>query len=100
VQAAFYLPRELVSKREFRRAEISTGIAEEAKPDRAGGAWYNLACFRATAGDRRGALDSLRAAVQKGFRDTALVETDPDLASLRGEKDYRAILEELKKPTS
>jgi hypothetical protein len=38
--------------------------------------------------------------VAKGFRDTALVETDPDLASLRGEKDYRAILEELKRPTS
>jgi dienelactone hydrolase len=100
VQAAFYLPRELVSKREFRRAEISIGIAEELKPDRAAGAWYNLACFRATAGDRRGALESLRAAVAKGFRDTALVETDPDLASLRGEKDYRAILEELKRPTS
>jgi dienelactone hydrolase len=98
VQAAFYLPRELVSKREFRRAEISTGIAEELKPDRAGVAWYNLACFRATAGDPRGALDSLRAAVAKGFRDTTLLETDPDLTSLRGEKDFRAIAEELKKP--
>ena len=99
VQAAFYQPRELISKREFRRAEISTGIAEELKPDRAGGAWYNLACFRATAGDRRGALDSLRAAVEKGFRDTALIETDPDLASLRGEMQYRSIVEELKKPS-
>jgi hypothetical protein len=36
--------------------------------------------------------------VAKGFRDTALLETDPDLTSLRGEKDFRAIAEELKKP--
>ena len=54
---------------------------------------------RRTAGDRRGALDSLRAAVEKGFRDTALIETDPDLASLRGEMQYRSIVEELKKPS-
>jgi dienelactone hydrolase len=100
VQAAFYLPRELVSKREFRRAEISTGVAEELKPDRAGSAWYNLACFRAKARDRRGALDSLRVAAEKGLRDATLVESDPDLASLRDEKEYRAIIEELRRPGS
>ena len=100
MQCAFYLPRNLVSKREFRRAEIATGVAEELAPERAGVAWYNLACFRATAGDRRGALDSLRAAVEKGFRDVAAMEADPDLASLRGEKDFAAILGVLKKPAS
>jgi dienelactone hydrolase len=97
VQAAFYLPRALASKRDFRHAEIATGVAEELAPERAGGAWYNLACFRALAGDRKGALGSLRSAVEKGFRDVALVESDPDLASLRGEKDYLAIVEELKR---
>ncbi|HEX5134225.1 MAG TPA: hypothetical protein VFW81_02435 [Thermoanaerobaculia bacterium] len=97
VQTAFYLPRDFASKHDFLRAELSTRIAEELKPDRAGAVWYDLACFRAVAGDRRGALGSLRTAVKKGFRQVDLIETDPDLASLREEKDYRAIVEELKR---
>jgi len=82
------------------RAELATGVAAELKPERAGAVFYDLACFRALAGDRKGALASLRAAVEKGFRDVTLVETDPDLASLRGEKSYLAIIGELKKPTN
>jgi hypothetical protein len=97
VQTAFYLPRDLAAKHDWLRAELSTGVAAELKPERAGAVFYDLACFRALAGDRKGALGSLRAAVEKGFRDVALVETDPDLASLRGEKDYLAIVGELKK---
>ena len=96
VQTSFYLARDFASKHDFLRAELVTGIAEALKPDRAGTFWYDLACFRAVAGDRKGALGSLRAAVKKGFRQVELIETDPDLASLREEKEYRAIVEELK----
>jgi predicted esterase len=97
VQTAFYLPRDLAAKHDWLRAELATGVAAELKPERAGAVFYDLACFRALAGDRKGALGSLRAAVRKGFRDVTLVESDPDLASLRAEKDYLAIVEELKK---
>jgi dienelactone hydrolase len=97
VQAAFYLPRDFTSKHDALRAELATGIAAELKPDRAGVVWYDLACFRATAGDRKSALDTLRAAVKKGFRDVDSIEKDPDLASLREEKGYREIVEELKR---
>ncbi len=96
VQTGFYLAREFASRHDFLRAELVTGIAEALKPDRAGAVWYDLACFRAVAGDRKGALGSLRTAVKKGFQQVELIETDPDLASLREEKDYRAIVEELK----
>jgi hypothetical protein len=100
VQTGFYLAREFASRHDFLRAELVTGIAEALKPDRAGTFWYDLACFRAVAGDRKGALGSLRTAVKKGFRQVELIETDPDLASLREERDYRAIVEELKAPRS
>jgi dienelactone hydrolase len=100
VQTAFYLPREFAAKHDLLRAELVTRIAAELKPDRAGAAWYNLACFRATAGDRKGALESLRSAVKNGYREVEVMEADPDLASLRGEKEYRAIVDELKKPRS
>ena len=100
MQTAFYLPRNFAAKHDFLRAELVTRIAGELKPDRAGAVWYNLACFRATAGDRKGALDSLRSAVKNGYREVEVMESDPDLASLRGENEYRTILEELKKPRS
>ena len=100
VQTAFYLPREFASRHDFVRAELVTGIAAELKPDRAGAVWYSHACFRAIAGDRKGAVASLRKAVQKGFRELDQIESDPDLASVREDRDYRALVEELKKPTS
>ena len=101
VQTAFYLPRDFAAKHDFLRAEIAIGLAAELKPDRAGTVLYNLACFRALAGDRKGAIASLREAVAKGYRDREAMESDPDLASLRGEKAYLAILADLKaRPTS
>jgi predicted esterase len=101
VQTAFYLPRDFAKKHDFLRAELATGIAAELKPDRAGAVFYDLACFRALAGDRKGALASLRHAVEKGFRDVTAMEADPDLALLREEKGYRAIVTELRaRPTS
>ena len=100
VLTAFYLPRELTAKHDFARAELLTGIAAELKPDRAGAVWYDHACLRALAGDRKGAVAALRTAVRKGFRQLDQIESDPDLASVRAERDYRALVEELKKPTS
>jgi hypothetical protein len=101
VQTAFYLPRDFATSHDFLRAELATGIAVELKPDRAGAVFYDLACFRALAGDRKGALASLRHAVQKGFRDVTAIESDPDLALLREENGYRAIVADLKgRPTS
>ena len=101
VQTAFYLPRDFAAKHDFLRAELAIRLAAELKPDRAGVAWYNLACFRATAGDRKGALDSLKSAVKNGYRDVEVIEGDPDLVSLHGENGYRAIVTELKaRPTS
>jgi dienelactone hydrolase len=67
VQTAFYLPRDFARRHDFLRAELATGIAAELKPDRAGAVFYDLACFRALAGDRKGALASLRDAVGKGL---------------------------------
>ncbi|MEP6472006.1 MAG: hypothetical protein ABJC28_08305 [Acidobacteriota bacterium] len=101
VQAAFYVPRELAAKHDFARAELLARVAAELAPDRAGAAFYNLACFRALAGDRKGAIATLREAIAKGFRDVAQIEADPDLVSLREERAYRAIVADLKeRPTS
>lgn len=55
---------------------------------------YNLACYRALAGDGAGALDDLRRSLDLGFAD-ALITTDPDLASLRGDSRLEALVTEV-----
>ena len=58
---------------------------------------YNLACAHALNRDRRNALEALRRAVAKGFKDAAAIEGDKDLESLRDDPAYKQIVEELKK---
>jgi predicted esterase len=91
VQASFYLPRQFFERKDAFRASLSLEVAVALKPD-LGSAWYNLACARAVSGEKRKALAALRTAVELGFRDRAHIEKDSDLESLRGEKEYGAIL--------
>jgi hypothetical protein len=57
---------------------------------------YNFACMQAQAGDRPGALTSLEAAVEKGFRDASLLETDPDLEPLRADASFQKLVQKVK----
>jgi predicted esterase len=100
VQNSFYVPREYMGHHDSRRAALSAAFAAEVYPDRAGSVWYNFACLQAGTGDKKGALATLRRAVEKGFRDAERMERDPDLESLRGEEEYRQIVEELQKAGS
>lgn len=53
---------------------------------------YNAACGYALIGRTDDALGLLERAVAAGFRDKRLLETDTDLASLRGSPRYQALL--------
>jgi len=55
---------------------------------------YNLACLKAAGGDRQGALALL--ASMRGFRRTALIAKDPDLAAVRALPGYAAVLRQIK----
>jgi tetratricopeptide (TPR) repeat protein len=58
----------------------------------AGTPWgrYNLACYWALAGQEATAIDNLRQAIDLGFAN-ALIDTDPDLDSLRANPKFEAI---------
>jgi tetratricopeptide (TPR) repeat protein len=72
---------------------------------------YNAACVCARAAARGGslagspppaacadrAMELLRQAVAKGFRDVQLLKADDDLAAVRDREDFRALLAELEK---
>lgn len=58
--------------------------------------FYNLACYRALAGDKRGALRDLHAALDLRFAD-ALIRDDEALRSLHGNPEFEAIVAEVDK---
>ena len=60
------------------------------------GLLYNTACFFAVQGERKEALDCLEKAVDLGFGLRGWIENDSDLASLREEPRFKAVLQKLR----
>lgn len=56
--------------------------------------FYNLACYRALAGERTLALAALDRAVELDFADV-LINTDPDLESLRPDSEFQALVRQV-----
>jgi tetratricopeptide (TPR) repeat protein len=66
------------------------------QPDNAT-AHYNLACSLALCRRKAAALNSLKQAVQHGYRDFGWMSQDPDLDVLKRHPEFLALLEQLKK---
>ena len=60
------------------------------------GEFYNLACAYAVSGKGKDALKALRTAVDKGFDDLELLESDKDLDSIRSSPQFASLLAEVK----
>jgi predicted esterase len=86
--------RRLRPREDAVRTALMLAVAAEANPARPQ-VWYNLACARAQAGWKREALQALERAVEAGFTDLDWMEQDTDLAALRGEAAYRALVARL-----
>jgi tetratricopeptide (TPR) repeat protein len=54
---------------------------------------YNLACSLALLGQNEGAIKALRKALRRGFNDFKHLKEDPDLAGMRGDPEFEALLE-------
>lgn len=66
---------------------------EAAKAERIrGNALFNLACALALTGDKDGAIEAARGAVAAGFRGKGFFAGDPDLASVRDDPRFQALL--------
>ena len=62
-----------------------------------GTAHYNLACSFALVGQREKALDALEESVRRGYDDAQHLAADTDMASLRSEARFIALLAQLEK---
>ncbi len=97
MQQGSTVTQELFAKKRY--AEAETLLAElVAVEPRVAENHYNLACARALQGKTPEALVSLRLSVERGFRNPVHIEQDADLASLRGQPEFAAILEEAAQP--
>jgi tetratricopeptide (TPR) repeat protein len=94
-QTAHYLPQELLAQQQIPQAISALEVAVTIRPEDAT-VWYNLACARSRGGQVKAALEALGEALDHGFRDVALLESDPDLAAVRKREAYQTLLVRLR----
>jgi predicted esterase len=93
--AGFYVPEQLKSEGQFAAAVRWQELAAAVDPD-APGPHLFLARTYARSGNRKAALDALRAAADRGLRlPRPRLAEDPELASLAGDPVFERILEAL-----
>lgn len=86
-QRALTLPGSGIKRYRDKPAALSDGEVQAAQ--------YNIACARAKLGDVDAAFDALAAAVGAGYNDSqarATLESDPDLAPLRADPRFAAVM--------
>jgi len=88
VQTSFYLPRKLLDAGDTARAVLMLSVAAEIDPD-APSIYYDRAAAHARAGETGPSLADLQRAVERGFRDFAALEADPDFARVRGTEAFQ-----------
>ncbi|MCM2254272.1 MAG: hypothetical protein NDJ94_01255 [Vicinamibacteria bacterium] len=96
-QANSYVPRTLRERGLLVNAMVSAELAAVIDPE-SPGPLVNQARAHALAGRKAEAIAALRKALEKGVpRPMVPLAEDPELASLRGDAEFEAILEELRK---
>ena len=91
VQASFYLPEQMLEKRELARARMLLSVAGEIDPEDPS-VDYNLAAAAARSGDAALAVKDLDRALGKGFHRLELLERDTDFDPIRTAPAFRAWL--------
>jgi predicted esterase len=99
VQHGFYLARGFREYGDYPRAALTLSVAVEIHPEEPL-YWYKLAAAQAQMNDKDKALSSLKQAVDHGFKDAEKLENDFDFKSIRDEKQFKKIMEQLKKKNS
>lgn len=96
VTAHFYEAAANLRQQRARPPEVVAAleIASEVAP-RSPQLFYELAVAHAANSDKKRSLAALRKAFELGFKDTAALEREPALEPLRGEAEYKRLVEEI-----
>jgi predicted esterase len=96
IQHGFYLARSFKEYGDFARLALCYSVSSEIDPDQPY-VWYGLARAQAQMGEKEKAMESLRKAVDHGFKDADKLANDFDLRSLQEEKQFKKMIERLRK---
>jgi dienelactone hydrolase len=87
---------QLFHTRNYGQASFNLLLAAQIKPEDPR-LFYHLACAYSQDGKKKEAIGALKNAVEKGFADVLVLESDPDLEPLRKDPSYLEMVERLKK---
>lgn len=94
VSAHFYETAGELSRQRARPSEVVAALEVAAEiASKSPQLFYELAVAHARNADKKGALAALRKAFELGFKDAAALEQEPALEPLRGEAEYRRLVE-------
>ncbi|MBV9923613.1 MAG: hypothetical protein JOZ96_01130 [Acidobacteria bacterium] len=94
VSAHFYETAGELRQRRARPAEVVAALEVASEiASKSPQLFYELAVAHAQNSDRKSALAALRKAFELGFKDAAAVEKEPALESLRGDAEYKRLVE-------
>ncbi len=96
-QASYYFWKEMVERKRWDLGATALTLALRIHEHDAR-VWYDLACAHARNGSTSRALEALGRAIDEGFHDDRLMATDPDLASIRNEKQFRRLARRIGAP--
>ena len=90
---AYYDLGTLLAKFKKRQAEALRCFMTAIKLDpNIAWAYYSVACLYALSGNKEQALDYLKQSLERGLSDKKHIESDPDMDSLREEKEFRRLM--------
>ena len=83
-------------KQDFRAAALRLELMTQIQPDNPQ-VFFHLARAQSLGGRTKQAMEALVNAVAKGYRDIETLESSPDLEPLKKKREYREILDDLRK---
>jgi len=92
---SYELSMSLLDRKLYDRAVAVLDLDADIMPDNPR-VFFRLACAYSLKGDKKRAIEALRKSVQKGFSNTAELESNKSLDAIREEAAYKKIVEELK----
>jgi len=98
VMAHFYEAAANLRQRRARPSEVVAALEVASEvASRNPQLFYELAVAHATNSDRKGSLAALRRAFELGFKDAAALAREPALEPLRGEAEFKRLVESLRR---
>jgi dienelactone hydrolase len=83
------------AQKQYSKAVIQLELMKELQPDHFE-IYFHIARAYSLEGNRKEAIDALRDAIRRGFTDVSFLQNSRDFESLRKEREFQTIIEEMK----